>query len=76
MIGKSSYNYNTFEPKLPKANGNNIDLFNSIFDKNYNDIEDLQKYMKHNKTEVALAIFDTKNEIAFPEYILEAIKND
>lgn len=76
MIGSKPYNYNTLEPKLLKANNNNIELFNSILDKEFKTIEELQKYMKHNKTETALAIFDTDKNIVFPEYILEAIKNE
>ena len=36
----------------------------------------LRKYMKSNKTECALKIFDTQEEIVFPDYILEAIKSD
>lgn len=75
-IGESKYNYNTLEPKLLKANNNDIALFNSIFEKNFTLIEDLQKYMKKNKTECALAIFDTDKELKYPPYILEAIKNE
>lgn len=73
-IGKNPYNYNTLEPKCLKANGNNLTLFNSIFGTDYTDIDNLRKFMKHHKTECALAIFDTDTPIAFPEYILEAIK--
>ena len=73
-IGKKPYNYNTLEPKLFKANGNNVALFNKIFGTSYSDADDLRKYMKHNKTECALAIFDTNEKIIFPAYIMEAIK--
>ena len=73
-IGNKPYNYNTLEPKLLKANGNNVTLFNAIFGTNYTNADDLRKYMKHHKTECALAIFDTDEEIVFPEYIMEAIK--
>ena len=31
--------------------------------------------MYHNKTECALAVFDTDEEVAIPGYIMEAIKN-
>lgn len=75
-IGKKPYNYNTLEPKILKANGNNIELFNSIFGTDYKTLEDLQKYMKNNKTEVALAIFNSDKNIVFPEYIMEAIRNE
>lgn len=31
--------------------------------------------MKHHKTECALAIYDTDEDIVFPAYILEAVGN-
>ena len=73
-IGNILYNYNTLEPKLLKANNNDVTLFNTIFNATYKTIEDLQKYMKHNKTEAAIAIFDSDKTVMFPDYILEAIK--
>jgi len=75
-IGKNAYNYNTLEPKIIKANGENLELFNSLFGTEYADVDDLRKYMKHHKTECALAIFDTNQEIVFPDYILEAIRDE
>ena len=75
-IGEKPYNYNTLEPKILKANGNNITLFNSILGTDYSTIEDLQKYMKHHKTETALAIFNTDEKVVFPAYIMEAIRNE
>lgn len=74
-IGDKPYNYNTLEPKLLKANDNNVSLFNKILQTDFKDIDELRKYMKNHKTEVALAIFETDEDIKFPEYILEAIKN-
>lgn len=75
-IGEKPYNYNTLEPKLLKANSNDVPLFNSILDTKFETVEELQKYMKHHKTETALAIFDTDKDIVFPQYILEAIKDE
>lgn len=75
-IGGKPYNYNTLEPKILKANGNNVALFNSILGTDYSTLEDLQKYMKHHKTEVALSIFNSDKNIVFPAYILEAIRNE
>lgn len=75
-IGSNPYNYNTLEPKLLKANGHNLILFNSILNIEFDTLEDLQKYMKHHKTETALAVFDTSEELMFPEYILEAINDE
>lgn len=72
-IGDKPYNYNTLEPKLLEANGNNLDLFNNIFGTNYDDLDKLRVYMKNNKTECAMSIFDTSCDVKFPNYILEAI---
>ncbi|MEA4871519.1 MAG: AAA family ATPase [Synergistaceae bacterium] len=73
-MGAAEYNYNTLEPKLLKSN--NLTLFNQIFGTNYNRDDDLRKYMKQNKTECAMAIFDTTETITFPDYILKAINTD
>ena len=66
------YNYNTLEPKLLKEN--DLDKLNQIFDTDYNNEDDLRKYMKRNKTECALKIFESSENINMPKYILEAIK--
>ena len=66
------YNYNTLEPKLLKVNG--LDKLNRIFGTDYTDEDDLRKYMKHNKTECGLKIFESSEQIEIPEYILEAIR--
>lgn len=73
-IGKSSYNYNTLEPKLLKVN--NRVLFNEIFGTTYAKDDDLRKYMQQHKTDCALAIFDTKKKVNFPKYISEVIDNN
>lgn len=67
----SPYNYNTLEPKMLKAN--NLKKLNTIFETSFLQVNDLYKYMKENKTECALKVFDTKEDIEFPGYILEAI---
>ncbi|SFE68052.1 putative ATP-dependent endonuclease of the OLD family [Paenibacillus algorifonticola] len=72
MIGKNPFNYNTLEPKLLKAN--KLDKLNAIFGSTYVNDNEMHKFMKSNKTECALKIFETENPIVFPEYILEAIK--
>lgn len=71
-IGDNQYNYNTLEPKLLKVNS--LEKFNRIFSTEYTNDDDLRKYMKVNKTECALKIFETSEEIVIPDYILEAIK--
>lgn len=75
-IGNKEYNYNTLEPKIIKANNENLELFNALFDTKYTEIDELRKYMKNHKTECALAIFESNKDINFPDYILEAIKDE
>ncbi len=71
-IGGKKFNYNTLEPKLVKANS--VAIMNEIFDTSYSKKDDLHKYMKENKTECALKIFDTEKAFCFPKYILDAIE--
>lgn len=68
---EASFNYNTLEPKLLKVN--NVEKFNKIFETSFNK-EGLLRYMKNNKTECALKIFRSDENINFPNYIEEAIK--
>lgn len=70
-IGDKKFNYNTLEPKLLKAN--DLSKLNTVFGKSFSDEDDMHRYMKSHKTECALKIFDTAEEIKFPEYILNAI---
>lgn len=72
-IGNRSFNYNTLEPKMLKENS--LKKFNAIFGVDCKTADELHKHMKLHKTECALKIFDTSEDIKFPEYILEAIKN-
>ena len=62
-IGTKEFNYNTLEPKILKENG--ISLMNKIFGKTFNDIDEMHKHMKSNKTDCALKIFDSKDNIKF-----------
>lgn len=71
MIGQKAFNYNTLEPKLVKANS--LEVMNLILGKDYKTIDDLHKYMKGNKTECALKIFETKTAVNYPQYILDAL---
>jgi len=65
------FNYNTLEPKFLKENG--TDKVNTILGTAFTNNDDLHKHMKANKTECALKIFETTEEIKFPQYILDAI---
>lgn len=66
------FNYNTLEPLLVESN--TLELFNEIFGTTYSDKEDLHKYMKRNKTECALKIFNYDSNINYPEYIKRAVQ--
>jgi putative ATP-dependent endonuclease of OLD family len=68
----SGFNYNTLEPKLLKVTGK--DTLNEIFGTKYTSDDDLRKFMKNNKANCALKIFDTSISLKFPQYILDAIK--
>ena len=66
-----NYNYNTLEPCIYRAN--TLDIMNQILGKEFSESDDLLKYMKDNKTEVALKIFNSDIKINYPKYIEEAI---
>jgi len=72
IIGGSSFNYNTLEPKILKEN--NLEKLNTILDVSFKIEGELHKYMKRNKTECALKIFCTTEDINYPDYILKAIE--
>jgi putative ATP-dependent endonuclease of OLD family len=72
MIGTKPFNYNTLEPEMLKAN--NLEKLNAILGTSHSTEDKLHKYMKKDKTECALKVFDTKEELKFPDYIMEAIK--
>lgn len=71
MIGGKTFNYNTMEPKIVKENG--LEKMNTILCTTYGSIDELHKYMKAHKTDCALKIFNTKESIIFPDYILRSI---
>lgn len=70
VIGDQNFNYNTLEPKFLKANG--IEKINKILGLNKSE-DELHRFMNANKTTCALKIFETKEELIFPQYILDAI---
>lgn len=69
-----NFNYNTLEPTILRAN--NLEILNKILSKKYKNEDELLKFMKRNKTECALKIFETNEPIKFPQYILDAIKTE
>ena len=64
---------NTLEPQIIDANKDQIVVLREVLAIS-SDITDLTTYMKNNKTECALKIFDTSEDIKFPQYILDAIE--
>lgn len=70
-IGDKPFNYNTLEPKLLKIN--DLKTFNKIFKTTYTTVDEMHKYMKTNKTECALALFETEEKINIPDYINNAL---
>ncbi|EPS5701642.1 hypothetical protein ACVF5D_004551, partial [Vibrio vulnificus] len=76
MVGTKNYNYNTLEPKLLKENSRAI--LNTVLGTTYTSDDELRIYMRANKTDCALKIFNYTNTAApivrYPQYILDAIK--
>jgi len=61
----------TLEPQVISANG--LELLNSILEKDYKTDEELENYMASNKTEWALAVFESQRAITMPPYIHDAL---
>lgn len=66
-----NYNYNTLEPCICRSNS--MTILNEVLNKSYENLDDLLKYMKGHKTEVALKIFESDKAIEFPQYIKDGI---
>lgn len=71
IIKDKPYNYNTLEPKLLKANDRAT--LNTILGTSANTDDELRIYMRTNKTESALAIFNSATTIIYPDYIKKAV---
>ena len=70
-IHGKAFNYNTLEPKLLKANDRAT--LNTILGKSEKTDDELLIYMRANKTDSALAIFNSTMSITYPDYIQKAI---
>lgn len=62
----------TLEDHLFACNG--LLVLNRVFGTEYACRSSMMEYMKANKTEWALKLFDTKEKIIFPEYVRLAVK--
>jgi len=71
-IGGKKFNYNTLEPKLLKVNG--LKAMTAILGTDHTGVDELHRYMKSNKTECALKVFDATRKVVYPQYILDAIE--
>ncbi len=69
---KREFNYNTLEPKFLKANG--LEKVNDILGEEFESEDEVLVYMNGNKTECALRIFDSDEEMEFPQYIKDAVE--
>ncbi|MBS1683976.1 MAG: AAA family ATPase [Bacteroidetes bacterium] len=65
-----SFNYNTLEPKMVKANG--LDKMNKILGLDLSE-DNLHVHMRANKTACALKVLKTTEQVSYPQYILDAI---
>lgn len=67
-----NFNYDTLEPCMVRVN--NLNTLNKILKQGFLTEDELIKYMVNNKTECALEIFESNENINYPRYIEEAIK--
>jgi putative ATP-dependent endonuclease of the OLD family len=71
MFKDKPFNYNTLEPKLLKAN--DLTTLNNVLGTKAKSDDELHIHMRANKTESALAIFNSTAAINYPDYIKRAI---
>jgi putative ATP-dependent endonuclease of the OLD family len=62
----------TLEHQLLKANSFNV--LKRVLDKDFESDQDLLTYMLNNKTDSALKVFNSNENLVFPEYINNAVK--
>lgn len=77
ICADSRNNLNTLEPQLAEANKDQLTLLRKVLGVNDTTCPDeaaINSYMRNNKTDWALKIFDTDKEVKFPQYILDAIE--
>lgn len=64
--------YKTLEPQICRVN--KLDDMNNVLEINKSSMNEVIEYMIKNKTECALKIFESKENIELPEYIYDAIQ--
>lgn len=76
ICADSNNDLNTLEPQLVDANKDQLNVLREVLEikeTKYPDENSIIEYMKNNKTDCALKIFDTSKDVKFPQYILDAI---
>lgn len=64
--------YPTLEPQLLKANS--LEVMNNVLGKTFGSNDELLSYMNKNKTDSALKVFNSADDLTFPDYINDAIE--
>ncbi|MFS0600880.1 ATP-dependent nuclease [Peribacillus frigoritolerans] len=70
----SDENYKTLEPQILKANLGDTSVLKKVLGHSKYKDDRLVEYMINNKTDCALKIFEAKDSIKMPRYIIDAIK--
>lgn len=68
---------NTLEPQFVDANKSDLEALCDVIGVNFTDYKDFDKitgYMGSNKTKWALKVFESKMELNYPQYILDAVR--
>lgn len=73
ITANNKINYNTLENYLLIFN--TLEKLNTLLDTNYSSVDELLLFMKDNKTNCALKLFEATEEIIAPTYISDAISH-
>ena len=77
ICADSNNQLNTLEPQIVEANKGQLDTLRralGIDEEKYPDENSIVKYMTNNKTKCSLKLFETTEDIIFPQYIIDAIE--
>lgn len=74
LENNENYNFNTLEPNLLKENS--LQILNEVLNKSFSSEKDLLIYMRANKTDSALKIFNSPKQISYPQYIIDSFEGE
>lgn len=79
IFADSRNELNTLEPQFVDANKSDLKKLCGVIEHPYTDenppiVEDIEKYMIGRKTTWALKVFESKQDIDYPKYILDAVR--